>query len=199
MRQELASQGLTATVRFLLSWIVSWGRLTLTLAIVIRGWFLMAPDGVYAQGTAVQSAFAAETSVSNSVMEAGQTQELTYTFRVISGMPSLWRIMVSGGFGGIVVRSIVSGDQPLWIVHQPNPPSMPSVASWTATDRLLEFRTYPGDVKPNGELKVTFLISFPDSAQSAAMDGWIGESGKAESIVPCVSTKTTLHKASPQN
>ncbi len=199
MRQKQASQGLAATLLLIQGWIASRGRLVIAVGIGFHGWLLSSPVGVYAQGTAVQSGFAAETSVSSSVFEAGQTQQLTYTFRVTSGQPSFWRIMLSGAFGDMVVRSIESGGQSLWIIRQSGPPSRPHVASWTATDRLLEFQTYPGDVKANDELKITFLISFPDSVQSATMDGWIGESGKAASVVPCVSTKTTLYKANPQN
>ncbi len=148
--------------------------------------------GVYAQGGAVQSGFAADVSLSPSQVKAGGPSVLTYSFRVMEGAPTWWRIVLSWVPEGAAVRSVEKNGGVLWLMNQSGPPPHSSVASWTVANKELELWTYPGDMRPGDVLKITFAISVPDTLTVGLLDGWLGQAGKAESLAPCPSAATKL-------
>jgi hypothetical protein len=148
--------------------------------------------GVYAQGGAVQSGFAADVSLSPSQVKAGGPSVLTYSFKVIEGAPTWWRIVLSWVPEGLAVRSIEKNGVALWLMNQSGSPPQSSVASWTVANKELELWTYAGDMSPGDVLKITFAVSVPDTLTVGLLDGWLGQAGKVESLNPCPSAATKL-------
>lgn len=146
---------------------------------------------VYAQGGAVQSGFAATASLTTPRLHPRTSEVLTYSFVVEKGSPSWWRIAFSWA-GSAAIQSVEKNGQPLWLLQQSVSPSQQSVASWNRSDYGLDVMTRPDEFVPGDRLTIHFRLSVPDTVQSGSLDGWVGQAGRSESLVPCRSESSRL-------
>ncbi len=134
--------------------------------------------------------YSAEASITPTQVKTGGELLVTYTFKILGGSPTLWRIRIPWP-GNVYVKSVERNTQSMWLINRPASPPQSSVVSWIfePVQQYLELRSFAGDLKSPDLVKVVFAIQAPDSLSTKSFDGL---AGSPELLNRCISKGTEI-------
>jgi hypothetical protein len=140
-----------------------------------------------------------EASVTPAQVKAGEDNLITYSFKILRGSPTVWRVTIPWSRKNIYAKSVEKNDQGLWLINQPASSPRSSVVSWIfePSQNYLELKSYPGDLGVNDVMKVVFAVHVPDSLSAGSFDAWVGNSGSSAPLTRCTSKGTDIKIVAP--
>lgn len=145
------------------------------------------------------SQYSVEASVTPSQIKIGEDVLVTYTFKILRGSPTLWRIRIPWS-GNVYVKTVEKNNQSMWLINRSESAPQSSVVSWIhePVQRYLELKSYSGDVKSTDLVTVIFAMHAPDSLSTKSFDGWVGDTGSPVLLNRCISKSTEIKVVAAQ-